>query len=437
MESEVIAGNRHERSTWTVARGKDGTSAVAHNTGKSVSLLSTPALYGIFTAASSTYLLPNNTTGPGQTPSTSQTWPWPKPTSAGGTEDFTGPVNGTLSYYLTHNVYLPTSAPGSSNPPRLLTTTDQAFYNIMRLYNWDYVIDNVGTPCDWRIRFFGTNDNTKIFNGSGSLNPPGSSGMWPGSTSAAAAIQTYNEILRWLNQSTDPFPTQLRAGRVKYYGSAIAPTASATVKWNPVYTGGITGSYPNWGGTDQRFWVEFINYVLGYYQTGATSYQDISAMAGYGSDFTWGTQQRNSPPSWVDPITASPTNTQNVYMNYQDNPLRPQLRHWFSPINMVEYLQNYNMLEQVNGYTMMQPGDSYEAPLYTGKEGFQAAIATMQNNHPNDWFTLAMYSWPRTSSTAGFGRFNCVSCPLGTNYAYASRRSLFPLFHDQSRRHLQ
>ena len=34
----------------------------------------------------------------------------------------------------------------------------------MRLYNWNYVVDNVGTtPCDWRVRFFGTDNNTKLF----------------------------------------------------------------------------------------------------------------------------------------------------------------------------------------------------------------------------------------------------------------------------------
>ncbi len=113
-------------------------------------------------------------------------------------------------------------------------------------------------------------------------------------------------------------------------------------------------------------------------------------------------------------------------MNYQDNPLRPKLRHWFSPISMVDYLQNYNLDENQGSYFFMQPGDSYEAPLYTGKEAFQAAVDTMQNNHPNDWFTLAFYSWPRTSSSDTTGRLNGVACPLGTNYAYAKSSLYFP-----------
>ena len=84
------------------------------------------------------------------------------------------------------------------------------------------------------------------------------------------------------------------------------------------------------------------------------------------------------------------------------------------------------MDEQIGSYFFMQPGDSYEAPLYTAKEAFSAAVDTMNNNHPNDWFTLAFYSWPRTSSSDTTGRLNGVACPLGTNYAYAKSALFFP-----------
>jgi Flp pilus assembly protein TadG len=313
-----------------------------------------PPLSGIYNATST---------------SGSRTWPWP---NDGGT---------SLGTYLTGNVYLP----GGS---RKLLTTDPQYQRIMRLYNWNYVVDNVGTtPCDWRVRFFGTNNNQVLFNGSGTLNAPGSYSI------------NYNEILRWIASSADPFPTQMRAGRIKYYGSI--PTS-------------ITGTWPNWGGTDQRFWVEYINYVLGFYQTGANSYQDVSAMAGYGSDFTWGTVNISAPPSATQ------------YMGYTDNPLRPRLRFWFGPLTMGDFLQNYNMYENVGNYFFMQPADSYEAPLYTGKQAYLAAITTMENNHPNDWFTLSFYSWPRTSASDTTGRLNGVACPLGTNYAYAQSALLFP-----------
>ena len=73
---------------------------------------------------------------------------------------------------------------------------------------------------------------------------------------------------------------------------------------------------------------------------------------------------------------------------------------------MVDYLHNYNMADNVSNYFYMQPGDSYEAPIYTAKQAYVATVNTMQNNHPNDWFTLVPYSWPRTSSSDTSGRFN-------------------------------
>jgi len=316
-----------------------------------------PPLNGIYNVTS--------TTGSG-------TWPWPNDSGT------------SLSNYLTTNVYIP----GGS---RKLKSTDAQYQQIMRLYSWNYVIDSLGTtPCDWRVRFFGTNDNTKLFNSSGSLNAPGST----------TYTVNYNEILRWIAQTPNPFPQQLRAGRIIYYGSI--PTQ-------------ITGSWPSYGSTDQQFWVEFIDYVLGFRQTSAGVYQDISGMAGYGGDFTWGTQATSAPPG-----------SHIQYMTYTDNPARPLLRLWFSPILMVDYVHNYNLYSNVSNYDVMQPGESYEAPVYSARQAYLAAINTMENNHPNDWFSLMFYSEPRDSSSSGY-RFNNVACPLGTNYAYASASLFFPV----------
>jgi Flp pilus assembly protein TadG len=308
--------------------------------------------------------------------------------------------------------------PYKTTGPWVLGSNSKApiYYAVCRLFNWAYPAGSTwsgttlktGTSfsADWRVRFFGTNNNTVIFNSAGSLNPPGTSGM-------CSNLTTYNAILSWLTSSPNPFPTQMRAGRIKYYGSI--PTA-------------ITGTWPSYGNTDQRFWVEFIDHVLGFNQTAAGSYFDMSgisssfSMIGYGADFAWGTIAINSPPSVPQ------------YMNYNDNPARPLLRHWFSPILMVDLLHNDNMINNTSPYGgqlglnwfQKQPADCYEAPLYTAKQAFVSAITTMQNNHPNDWFTMMNYSQPRTSATDPLGRQNCVSCPLGTNYAYASSSLLFP-----------
>ena len=171
----------------------------------------------------------------------------------------------------------------------------------------------------------------------------------------------------------------------------------------------------SYGSNDQRFWVEFIDNVLGFRQIASGVYQDLSALTGYGADFTWGSVSVNTQPSATQ------------YMNYLDNPARPLARYWFGPMAMVEYLQNLNMVEQgVANYVSMQPGDSYEAPIYTAKQAFVAAINTMENNHPNDWTSVVTYSSPRTTAGDTWGRFNCVRSPLGFNYNYATSALLFP-----------
>jgi Flp pilus assembly protein TadG len=306
---------------------------------------------------------------------------------------------------------IPTANTGTSWGGTTLTSSNQPkiYYAVCRLFNkaypagssWSGTTLSTGTSfsADWRLRFFGTSNNTVLFNSSGSLNTPSSS----------TYTINYNAILSWLTQTNDPFPQQLRAGCIKYYGSI--PTA-------------LTGSWPSYGSTDQRFWQEVIDYTLGFRQTAAGTYQDISAMAGYGSDFSFGTESLSAPP-------AAPQ-----YMSYTDNPLRPALRCWFGPITMTDYLQNFNLWVSLPGYYSKQPGDSYEAPIYTARQAFLAAVNTMENNHPNDWFALIPFSWPRTGSTGAdwtvgggntvSGRFNCASCPLGTNYAYATSALLFP-----------
>jgi Flp pilus assembly protein TadG len=282
--------------------------------------------------------------------------------------------------------------PGSSSKAPI-------YYAVCRLFNRAYPAGsaNGAFSGDWRAQFFGTTNNTLLFKTTGSLAVPG----------ASTYTINYNAILSWISGAQDPFPQQMRAGRVKYYGSI--PTS-------------LTGTWPSYGSTDQRFWKEVIDYTLGFRQTSATAYTDVSGMVGYGGDFIWGTATLTTPP--VSPMQ---------YMSYTDIPARPRLRCWFGPLNMIDMLQNYNLVENQSAtYFFLQPGDSYEAPLYTGKEAFIGAIGTMKNNHPNDWFSMICYSWPRyassgkATSSGGNGRFNCVRSPMGPNYAYAQAALLFP-----------
>jgi hypothetical protein len=56
--------------------------------------------------------------------------------------------------------------------------------------------------------------------------------------------------------------------------------------------------------------------------------------------------------------------------------------------------------------------------MYACKLGIRAALTDIQNNHPNDWVSLIMFSTPQTSSTDTSGsRFNRVRVGLGRNYS--------------------
>ena len=114
-------------------------------------------------------------------------------------------------------------------------------------------------------------------------------------------------------------------------------------------------------------------------------------------------------------------------MSYTDNPLRPNLRYWFSPILMVDYLQNYNMDNYVNQlFSSCNPAIATRRRSILPRRPTWRPSARVQTNHPNDWVTVVPYSWPRSSSSDTQGRFNCVSCPLGTNYNYATSALVYP-----------
>jgi Flp pilus assembly protein TadG len=238
--------------------------------------------------------------------------------------------------------------------------------------------------CDWRQRFFGTNDNTKLFDTSGNFQTP----------TAGGYTINYNAILAWIKSSgPNPFPPRLHSGHIQYY-SAI-PTSISTSTFPP-------------SNADQRFWKEYIDHCLGLEQTGSSSWSTVNTQVGYGDDFTWGTVQISAPPT-------------TKYMKYADNPRRPRTRFWFGPMTMVDFMGNYNRNR------FFWPGDCHEAPIYACKLAIQAALQNASLNHPNDYMSLVTFSVPRTSSSDGNGRFNSVRVPLGKNYPLMINALFFPL----------
>jgi len=95
---------------------------------------------------------------------------------------------------------------------------------------------------------------------------------------------------------------------------------------------------------------------------------------------------------------------------------------------MVEFLGNFTVGYQTanDGRFFWWPGTCHEAPMYGCKLGIRAALADIQNNHPNDLVSMIMFSTPRTSSSSTTSRFNRVRVGLGRNYANMQEALWYP-----------
>lgn len=207
---------------------------------------------------------------------------------------------------------------------------------------------------DWRQRFFlkvrvsdTTNiqpldHNTLIFDASGapataSTTTPTPIIRAPHNTSSSISITdtdgtarnyfyriNYEAILSWLLSSPNPFPSQLRAGKIKYYDDIPDPTATKYAGLNTRWWGTTTSNLTD---KNERFWRSYIDFVLGVQGTtlnttynhlnyrnqntspsgGSLSSVPLSAMIGNGDYYAWGTTQERQKPTNVS--TAITTKT--------------------------------------------------------------------------------------------------------------------------------
>ena len=253
---------------------------------------------------------------------------------------------------------------------------------------------------DWRKNYFTypgsstpMDDNSQLWDSSGSW-------MAPGVTYSI----NYTAILNFIkNIGPNPFPPQLQSGRIVYY-TAIPDTID-------------TSSDPPVD-LNQRFWKDYIDYVLGASDVGGGYYLGVNnasyGLTGYGVDFPWGTPTITAKSSLKGGSKKTP------YMFYGDNPQRPKLNFWFGPLTMVDFLENPMLtyfVSPVGSRYCWWPGTCHEAPMYACKLGIQAALNDIYNNHPNDWVSEIMFSVPQQSSNDASGaRFNRVRVGLGQNY---------------------
>jgi hypothetical protein len=218
---------------------------------------------------------------------------------------------------------------------------------------------NTGYSCDWRKRFFlkaggsypnfggPVNDNTLLWlKGTGST-----AGTWndpPGNY-----VINYQAILQWIKTASstngpDPFPPTLRAGNILYYDSIP----------NDVPASAYDHTQPNRNITDpnQRFWKEYIDYVLGVWRDPFGNIQRPGKPScSIGPDFTCGSSTVGQNVQITGPDSGStPDANVNPFINPNDNPNRPRHRFWFGPMTLVQYTSDTGLFPG----TATEPGHS-------------------------------------------------------------------------------
>ena len=134
----------------------------------------------------------------------------------------------------------------------------------------------------------------------------------------------YKAILAWIkNTGPNPFPSQLRSGNILYYDQ-IPTDVPASAYTHTNLNSAITDA-------NQRFWKEYIDYVVGVWRDPCGTVQHPGQPGvSYGPDYTFGTIK----------ISAPPDRHGAAYMNYADNPERPRHRLWFGPMTMVQFMSD-------------------------------------------------------------------------------------------------
>ena len=258
---------------------------------------------------------------------------------------------------------------------------------------------------DWRKKFFflsnGTtplNDNREMWDSSGALRDPPSN-----------YVINYRAILAWIKSAPAVFPTMLRAGHVLYYNSIPDDVPSSAYNHS-----NANSAISN---VNQRFWKEYIDYVIGVWRAPTGSIQKPgNPSCSYGPDFTCGT---SATVSITGPDASRPKAGGGTisYIAKTDNPLRPRHRFWFGPMTMIQFLSDTGLL----------PGTAHDISMVASKLGIAGTLLDIENNHPNDLVSMMMFSRPHfNGEAAAIGQFSMPRVPLGRNYAAIAEALWFP-----------
>jgi hypothetical protein len=269
---------------------------------------------------------------------------------------------------------------------------------------------NVYIPGDWRRRFFfksedtasaanfsdGVNDNSRLWN----LAKVGSGGGgknqwdWRDATTAAGGYRiNYKAILKWLKyDGPNPFPARLQAGRILFYDQI--PDDVPAAAYDPTYASkNITD--PN-----QRFWREYIDFVIGVWQSPYAAVQRPG--------------NRRAATARTSPGPAAPTPRQRCRPSRAPSTwptttarCSPRHRFWFGPMTLIQYLSDTGHL----------PGTATDISMYALKLGVQLGLQDIQNNYPNTQVALIMFCRPRfNGEPQEAGRFTTAQVPMTGDY---------------------
>ena len=253
---------------------------------------------------------------------------------------------------------------------------------------------------DWRRRFFLKSDGTP-FDPQAADNDPVTTGtqsinqaLFNGSTGAVLNTSNrytinYPAVLAWIRSGPQVLPPNLRAGRVVYYTSIPSVVTSANTD------------------KDQRFWREYIDFVLGC-TLNTTRYDPDRSLAG------------RETAVWPDGsaisigATAAFSTNPRPYMNYTDNPNRPRVHFWFGPYTMATFLAART--GNSDRHTAMS-GTVHEAQCWQLKAAMNSALDDIRNNHPNDFCGMAFFA---------YSNYRTARAPMGQDWTRLKNALFYP-----------
>ena len=203
----------------------------------------------------------------------------------------------------------------------------------------------------------------------------------------------------------------MRAGNILYYSSIPADVPAAAYDHTQPNSN-INGA--DGGTTDQRFWKEYIDYVIGVWQDPNGNIQNPGTpTCSYGPDFTAG----NGKAIQITGPDYKYKHSYAAFIDPNDNPQRPRHRLWFGPMTMIQFMSDTGLL----------PGTTHDISMICAKLGIAGAMQDIQSNHPNDLVSLCMFSRPPYSGEAtADGQFPYARGNLGNNFTSISNSLWYP-----------